>query len=143
MLVLLDLDHFKSINDRHGHAQGDLVLQQLVQQVRQLLRPEDILGRLGGEEFAVLLPCTTLEHAHGIGERLCRQLGAHPVMLHDGTQLSVTCSIGVHGSNCPAAGETLSHWLSCADQALYRAKAAGRNQVQAYGSHQAPVSAAV
>lgn len=131
-LLMLDLDHFKSINDRHGHAQGDLVLQQVVEHARHLLRPEDILGRLGGEEFAVLLPGTALEHALGIGERLCRQLGSHPVVLDDGTQLTVTCSIGVYGSDCPAEGETLSHWLSCADRALYRAKASGRNQVQVY-----------
>lgn len=142
-LLMVDLDHFKIINDRHGHAQGDLVLQQLVQQARQLLRPEDILGRLGGEEFAVLLPNTTLEHAHRIAERLCGQLSTHPVTLSDGTQLTVTCSIGVHGSNPPAEGETLSHWLSCADQALYRAKASGRNQVQAYRAGMAPLPAAL
>jgi len=144
-LLMLDLDHFKSINDRHGHARGDLVLQQLVEHARQLLRPEDILGRLGGEEFAVLLPGTSLEHAHAIGERLCRQLSVHPVVLDDGTQLTVTCSIGVHGSDCPTEGETLSHWLSCADRALYQAKASGRNQVQAYGPDPAPmpVSAAL
>lgn len=140
-LLMLDLDHFKRINDRFGHAQGDLVLQQLVQHARQLLRPEDILGRLGGEEFAVLLPHTSLEQAHSIGERLCRQLSSQPVVLNDGTQLTVTCSIGVHGSDRPTDGETLSHWLSCADRALYQAKAAGRNQVHAYSASWTPLPA--
>ncbi len=139
-LLMLDLDHFKRINDRYGHAQGDVVLRQLVHQVRQFLRPDDILGRLGGEEFAVLLPRTSCEQARSIGERLCRQLGAHPVALGDGTQLTVTCSIGLHGSDRPQLGETLSHWLSCADRALYQAKASGRNQVQSYSDDLAPMS---
>jgi len=122
-LLLFDVDHFKRINDTHGHAAGDRVLVEIVDRVTLGLRGADACGRLGGEEFAVLLPDTPAGGALPIAERLRLTLQGAP---RDGTGIGYTVSIGV-ASLLP--GETIAAMLSRADAALYEAKAAGRNKV--------------
>ena len=122
-VVLLDVDRFKSINDRFGHAEGDRVLVDLVRALGAVLRTQDLFSRVGGEEFAVLLPDTDLSGALRLAERL--RLGAHRVSLPDGT--GVTVSLGV--TVLRASDRTIDPALSRADQALYRAKHAGRDRV--------------
>ncbi len=131
-VLMLDLDHFKSINDQYGHANGDRVLQQFVQLAQRLLRPEDMLGRMGGEEFAVLLPRTGAEQARQVARRLCTQLARQPMELELGACIRVSCSIGVAAITAWDSANALEKHLGWADQALYQAKAAGRDQVQVY-----------
>lgn len=125
-LVMLDLDHFKRVNDTWGHAAGDAVLCHFVRVLQQRLRATDLLGRLGGEEFALLLVDTTPEGAAELTERLRAAIAEHPLPLGDRT-ISITVSAGIapfvqDDQNVEAA-------LARADAALYRAKARGRNQV--------------
>lgn len=125
-VVLLDLDHFKSINDRYGHAAGDMVLHDLAEAIRATLRELDTLGRIGGEEFALLLPETSAPEAHRIAERLREMI--EDLRVHcDGADLSVTASFGVTERQPDDAG--IDALIRRADFALYEAKAAGRNRV--------------
>ena len=134
--LFVDADHFKQINDRHGHAAGDQVLVALAQRLRSRLRTSDLPTRYGGEEFAVLLPQTDAASAERLAQEICAAIAAEPICLDSGTSISVTVSIGVAALpssadlSITAAGEAL---LGAADQAVYRAKAAGRNRV-VYGN---------
>lgn len=125
-IAQLDLDHFKQINDRFGHAVGDRVLVEFARCLQGQLRSSDLLARMGGEEFVVYLPAVTQAEAQAIAERLC----AHVAMLRieiQGSPISVTVSIGlawVHDTCTPA-----DTWFKRADDALYQAKQSGRNQV--------------
>ncbi len=125
-VLLLDADLFKRINDVHGHAAGDEALRSLVRTVGAMLRPSDVLGRVGGEEFAVLLPETPLDGAVELGRRICRVV-ADTMIRHEGTSFALTVSIGAATLEPGEAG--LDATLKRADLALYRAKQAGRNQV--------------
>lgn len=126
-LCLMDLDHFKRVNDRYGHSLGDQVLEQFCHRTRSLLRSSDKLGRFGGEEFIVLLPDTSLEGAKLLAERL-RQAIATMVIKEGETQVvPVTVSIGVTEW---APGSTYTETVSRADKLLYQAKAFGRNRVE-------------
>ena len=131
-VLVMDLDHFKSVNDRYGHAQGDAVLQAFAALAQRLMRPEDLLGRMGGEEFAAVLPRTTQAQAMAIGQRLCDALSAQPIPLPDGTPLHVTMSVGLHAVERIAPGDSMDQLLDRADEALYQAKHLGRNQVRTY-----------
>ena len=122
-LLLIDVDHFKPINDQHGHAVGDAVLQRLVALLQAALRKVDSLGRWGGEEFLVLCPNTARATAAAAAERLRQEVAD----AHFATVGRVSVSIGV--AEC-AAGESWQEWFARADAALYRAKNGGRNQVQ-------------
>ena len=124
-LMMLDLDHFKSLNDTHGHHVGDQVLQRMVRRVQLLLRPGQYLGRHGGEEFVVLLPGTDLPAALALAERL-RTAAAAPAELR-GTLPWRTVSIGV--SALRDGPDSVDAMLLRADTALYRAKALGRDRV--------------
>jgi len=124
-LLVLDLDHFKQINDQHGHAAGDEVLRATARALTGQLRPFDRLFRIGGEEFAAILPGTDGAAAGQAAERLRQVVAAQPVSAGDST-IAVTVSIGVASVWTGADADTL---LKAADAALYRAKAAGRNQV--------------
>jgi diguanylate cyclase (GGDEF)-like protein/PAS domain S-box-containing protein len=126
-VMVLDADHFKRINDQHGHAAGDLVLKQISQVCRTVLRETDLLARLGGEEFGVLMPQTTLARAAEVAQRLRLALAAEVVAQPDSPPLSITVSIGV--SQLAVSDPDIDALLKRADAALYRAKAAGRNQV--------------
>ncbi len=124
-LLMMDIDHFKRINDTHGHAFGDQVLKRLVETCQADLRGHDVLGRLGGEEFAVVLPECTLEAAEIVAERLRRTLAA-VVVPATGARVDFTVSIGVVDW---APERSLEATLELADKAMYAAKSAGRNRV--------------
>ncbi|WP_220812415.1 GGDEF domain-containing protein [Pseudomonas paralcaligenes] len=125
-LLLLDVDHFKHVNDTLGHQTGDAVLQHIVATLGTALRPDEPLGRYGGEEFILLLRDASAEQAMVVAERL-RQRVADTPFTRAGESRSITLSIGCATA---APGETLEQLLQRADAALYRAKRAGRNQVQ-------------
>jgi diguanylate cyclase (GGDEF)-like protein/PAS domain S-box-containing protein len=126
-LIMFDVDHFKAVNDTMGHAAGDAVLASLARTARETLRAVDILGRIGGEEFAALLPETGIEEALGVAERL-RAAVAAAVAEFEGSRLAVTVSLGA--AECAGSGESLDSLLGRADAALYRAKQAGRNRAE-------------
>ncbi len=130
-VLMLDLDKFKDINDRFGHATGDRVLVAFASTIRQLLREQDIFGRIGGEEFAILLSGMPQDSAATIAERLRGAIEALRLPLEDNTMLSFTVSIGLAhcGSNMHAAS-SLDQMLAVADKALYQSKDKGRNQVE-------------
>ena len=125
--LVLDLDHFKRINDGHGHAAGDLALQAFAAFCRGELREVDVFGRTGGEEFAALLPGTDRAGAAIVAERLCRGLAGVRVALPGGGELGLGVSIGV--ATLATGDESVDPLLSRADHALYEAKRAGRNRV--------------
>lgn len=129
-LLILDLDHFKSINDTLGHAGGDAVLREFVRVTQMQLRRGDVLGRLGGEEFAVLLPATELDDARRLAERLRNAVIAQPVTTATGPY-SYSISGGLADWR---SGETLDHLSTRADTALYEAKRSGRNRVCLHGA---------
>lgn len=127
--VLLDIDHFKDINDTHGHLAGDAVLVQLVQRLRATMRDYDAIGRWGGEEFLLILPGLSLGREEGRrrAEDLQRCVARQPFDIGSGTPLPVTCSAGVSAA-CAGTDETLKTIIGRADAALYDAKNAGRNR---------------
>jgi len=129
-LCLLDLDHFKSINDNHGHAAGDEVLRQVCAICRPILRDADVFARYGGEEFAFLMEQADLDTASQVAERMRETLEATPVRLKDGLELHVTASFGL--ATLTADTENRKQLLKQADQALYLAKANGRNRVETW-----------
>ncbi len=128
-VLMLDLDHFKSVNDQHGHQVGDLTLKKLVEVCRATLRDQDVVGRLGGEEFAVLMPQTGAENAFEAAERLRQAVTMTEVPLERKPPLRFTASIGTATLN-PADAD-IDTLLGRADQALYEAKYSGRNRVVA------------
>lgn len=132
-VAMLDLDHFKTVNDVYGHPEGDKVLRLAVERWLSAVRPADLLARLGGEEFAVLIPGADAARSKDVAERLRARLAAKPFPVRRGTvQLPMTVSIGVAVAERGAG--TPSKLLSSADAALYRAKRDGRNRVVVAGS---------
>lgn len=127
-VLLMDLDHFKKINDTWGHQCGDEVLRHFVGVVTNCLRNEDVMGRIGGEEFSIFLPTAGLADATAAAERLCAAVTAKPVTTAQGT-IYVTVSIGV--TLC-APGDSSEIALHRADQAMYLAKERGRNRVEIF-----------
>jgi len=128
-LMLIDVDHFKMINDRHGHETGDAALHAIVNLLRDAVRPGDLVGRLGGEEFGIFLPDTAPAEALVLTEHLRCHIAQSPAYHVDGKAGSVTVSIGLATENFPT--ETLKDILHRADMAMYRAKDEGRNRVAA------------
>lgn len=127
-LLCVDIDHFKKFNDGYGHIAGDAALKHVAQVFRRTLRDHDVAARIGGEEFALWLPDTTLPRALDVGERVRCRVAAAP--LHwSGADLQVTCSVGV--AALPDSVSRIENLFGAADAALYSAKRAGRNQVQA------------
>jgi diguanylate cyclase (GGDEF)-like protein len=130
-ILMIDIDHFKQVNDSLGHIAGDQVLQAFAQRLHALLRSSDLIGRIGGDEFIVLLPDTRLENAQRLAERLCLQVAAEPVETQDYGKCMLTISIGI--AECSASGSnTLQQIIVQADQGLYQAKALGRNRVRIF-----------
>ena len=125
-VLLLDLDHFKQVNDVHGHSAGDLVLQAVAAALRQGVRPYDLCCRYGGEEFLVILPETALEAAAGIAERLRHDIENLKIAVTKKTDLRITASIG---AATLVGNESIDQLIARADEAMYTAKASGRNRV--------------
>lgn len=147
VLMLMDLDHFKAINDQYGHGAGDQVLRHVADRLRDNLRAGDLVARYGGEEFLIVLPDASSGEGEFTAERIRRAVGNVPVMLESGETLSVTASIGVgYGMEepfeepvmktgtfdvpQPHCALSLDRLVGAADAALYRAKSAGRNRVE-------------
>ncbi len=126
-ILLIDVDRFKRINDQHGHQAGDATLRELAERMRRVMRPQDTLGRRGGDEFAVLLPDTTRDEALSIAERLRQEV--EQIRLSDFPGVTATVSIGL--AVAPSSPARLERWVELADKALYRAKDQGRNAVMA------------
>ncbi len=127
--MMLDIDHFKKVNDTHGHDAGDAALRELVVRINRNVRTYDLTVRLGGEEFAVIMPETDSQTAQLIAERVRSKILETPFRLNDkGLEIPVTISIGV--ATLREAEETPASLLKRADEALYRAKEAGRNRVE-------------
>lgn len=125
-LVLLDLDHFKTVNDTHGHPAGDAVLAAIARLLELEVRTIDRVARIGGEEFAVLLMETTAGEGLAVARRLVTAMRARPVRVSDGVTLAVTVSAGVAG--LPTYGEPETGLMAAADKALYSAKRGGRDR---------------
>ncbi len=135
-LIMIDLDHFKQVNDRHGHPMGDLVLREAAALIRRSLRDPDICARYGGEEFAIILPKTHLQGALTVAERIWRELNAkvyRDASAQPPVEVRVTASIGIafYPSKDITSAQLL---LRYADEALYQAKRAGRNKICLYQS---------
>ncbi|MEZ7008778.1 diguanylate cyclase [Aeromonas sp. S13(2024)] len=126
VLMVLDVDQFKCINDRFGHPSGDSALVHLGRVMQSVLRSEDVLARIGGDEFAILLPNTTLSAAASLAERLRLQVMQSPLPLPDGEKLVITISAGLVENG---EGELMESLYARADQMLYQAKQSGRNCV--------------
>lgn len=125
---MLDVDHFKVINDTYGHAVGDLVLRQVASYLRDNVRNPDLVGRYGGEEFLVLLPGVGRDGGLQLAEALREVTGTTQVTF-GGKPVSVAASVGVYG-DVPSAADTVDSLIEAADRALYRAKEGGRNRVE-------------
>ncbi len=124
-LVMLDVDHFKAVNDTYGHTTGDQVLHQLAKLAEATLRPIDVFGRLGGEEFGILLPETGADEALIVAERLREAIAGFAMQLSNGATLRVTASFGI--AVLTPTLTSVATWIEQADTMLYAAKAAGRN----------------
>lgn len=124
--VIFDVDHFKKVNDSHGHDAGDAVLRALAETVKSATRPAERPYRIGGEEFLIVCPSSTVDQAALCAERMRIQI-MDRIVSHNGLNLNVTASFGVAEKTTDM--KTPAELLRCADEALYRAKAAGRNQV--------------
>ncbi|WP_244212421.1 diguanylate cyclase [Buttiauxella izardii] len=127
-VVQLDLDHFKKVNDVYGHLVGDNVLVHATRRIQRAIRSQDILGRIGGEEFCIYLPNSDLKAGIMVATRIKWELQSAPMMLEDGSQLPVTASLGV-ASHSEYPEYTLDQIQALADMRMYRAKESGRNQV--------------
>ncbi|MEE4295582.1 MAG: diguanylate cyclase [Wenzhouxiangella sp.] len=127
-LMMLDADHFKRINDTYGHEVGDQVLVALTRMISENLRPYDVFGRIGGEEFAILFPDTPAFEAQQIAERLLALIRAHRLKIDESTNVRFTVSAGVAAGRAPDV--SLDQLLSAADRALYGAKAGGRDRIE-------------
>ena len=127
LLLLLDLDHFKRVNDSHGHAAGDLVLKAVAQALLECVRPMDTVARIGGEEFAIVLPNCPPAFGPTVAERMRLCIERRPVVIGPSQKVSVTVSLG--GAFAPQwVRSTVPLWLERADLQLYNAKAGGRNR---------------
>lgn len=124
-VMMLDIDHFKSINDTHGHDAGDAVLIEFACLLKRNVRPQDEVGRMGGEEFAIILPGSGRETAATVADRINAMVRAARISLPSGEEVSITVSTGIHVDETGASLESL---LTHADKALYQAKKSGRNR---------------
>lgn len=140
--LMLDIDHFKKVNDSYGHAAGDAVLRELAQRIESQVRVSDVAARYGGEEFVVLLPGTEIESGTLLAERIRKAVSANPIEIGGGNSITITVSIGIasiapirDGDDLKTTSESL---LARADVALYSAKSSGRDRVAAEHADQLP-----
>jgi len=124
--VMVDIDHFKNVNDSYGHMVGDEVIRHISGLIREHVRETDVSGRYGGEEFAILLADTTLENGHVFAERLRKEVEEAVVKYND-IDLKYTISMGIAEIN--ETIKTYEAWIECADASLYKSKQNGRNQI--------------
>jgi len=137
-LMLVDIDHFKQVNDCHGHPAGDAVLREIAERAVHQVRSVDLVGRLGGEEFVVVMPETNLGGAIVVAERLRAAVAEEPFILQgNGAKLPVTVSVGIAMTG-EGHGDSLESLLQRADEALYAAKNAGRNRIITFPPPRAP-----
>lgn len=128
LLLALDIDHFKQVNDTHGHASGDLVLKAVAKALLECVRPMDMVARVGGEEFAIVMPNCPAAFGEAVAERVRRRVEAMPVPIGASQQIRVSVSIG--GAFAPQwVRSSPALWIERADVQLYRAKGEGRNRV--------------
>jgi diguanylate cyclase (GGDEF)-like protein len=125
-VIMSDIDRFKRVNDKFGHAAGDMALAHFANLISETRRNEDVIARMGGEEFALLLPGTDLRDAMAIADQLCGRIGETPLEIN-GTKLAMTASFGV--ATIRDNDTSIYDVVLRADRALYRSKRAGRNQV--------------
>lgn len=135
-IFILDVDHFKSINDRYGHPAGDRALVEIARRLRAAARDGDLLARHGGEEFAVLVPNARPQELAGIAERLRQRIASSPFALTEDRWIAITVSVGA--ACFPVHGGNPGDLMSAADRALYQAKAHGRNRVMVAGAPSSP-----
>lgn len=128
-LVMLDIDHFKAINDQHGHSAGDVVIKFVADAISMNMRETDIAGRFGGEEYAIILIDTPAQSADIFVERLRAHIQSSVIKYQD-IELNITISIGI--AQLTPEMSSYKEWIDCSDNALYYAKEHGRNQVKAY-----------
>jgi diguanylate cyclase len=127
LVLMIDIDHFKKVNDAHGHPAGDEVLKAVARTLRDCIRPMDTLARFGGEEFAMILPNCPPSFGQAVAERMRLQVQDHAIAVGPGRELQVTISLG--GAYAPQwVRSSAPLWIERADQQLYRAKAEGRNR---------------
>ena len=140
LVLMADIDHFKRVNDTHGHAAGDEVLKAVAQRLQECVRPMDTVARHGGEEFAIILPNCAPAFGLAVAERIRRRVEQQPVAIEGGARVAVTISLG--GAFAPQwVRSTVALWLERADQQLFRAKAEGRNRACIEEPAQSQVSA--
>ncbi len=129
-IMLMDFDHFKSINDKYGHFVGDVCLVEVCKLVKENCREADIFARIGGEEFALIFPDTTLSEANLVAEKLRDTIEMHPIHITEANSLNCTVSMGLAAKQ--SNNDNLNELLVRADKALYIAKTKGRNRVQQF-----------
>jgi diguanylate cyclase (GGDEF)-like protein len=126
-LIMIDLDHFKRVNESHGHPLGDLVLRDVALRMKKLIRATDIMARFGGEEFCILLPHTAIDKGKQIAERIHQAVRGHQLQYPSGLKISLTVSMGLVAF--PLSGENANQLLLRVSDALYRAKRGGRDRI--------------
>jgi diguanylate cyclase (GGDEF)-like protein len=127
-IIMADIDNLKPINDNFGHRAGDLAIRQISRRIRACIRQIDIAARYGGDEFAIILPNTTLEDAIGVAERMVKMVSASPITWdHNKIDLSVSVGVGQYGGDCAPGDVTRT-----TDEAMYKAKQGGKNRVIAF-----------
>ncbi len=140
LMLVLDVDHFKRINDSHGHPAGDQVIKAVASALMDSVRPMDFVARIGGEEFAIILPNCAMPFGVAVAERIRRRIETMPVAVAMGQEVQFTVSVG--GAFAPRwVRSTPTLWLARADQQLYKAKQEGRNLVRLEPTASAVVSA--
>jgi diguanylate cyclase (GGDEF)-like protein len=137
-LLVMDLDHFKMVNDRHGHPVGDLALHSVAEQLRKRLRRTDVIGRLGGEEFGAILPGDSLAEVAIVAEKLRRAVEEMPPLIGGMTSTPTALTLSVGGTSLGSGVVDRQLLISCADHALYEAKRNGRNQVRLWSDPVVP-----
>lgn len=131
-LLMVDVDHFKTVNDRHGHPAGDFVLREIARRMSVRVRNVDRVARFGGEEFAIVLVQTDRHGAMETAQRLCSAIQREPILTPQNIAVNVSISVGL--AVLPEDGNSAATLVAAADKALYAAKAAGRNRVIAFGA---------
>jgi diguanylate cyclase (GGDEF)-like protein len=132
-ILMLDIDHFKLVNDTYGHASGDVVIIKIAHVIEGLLPDDAVSGRIGGEEFGIILPAYTLDTVADVAEAIRERVEQTTVTLDESNELSITVSLGVSEYNLK--DQSLDDTMARADMGLYRAKEEGRNRVSVYLEH--------